>query len=103
MIEDKKILDIYIGAKVSSEELEKYIEELQEYASYEDTEVGEYWTSLVDLKREMVYMSDSFREAYEKEVIETLQFIKENYRLTEETIIPNVYPVKVKTLEWIGE
>ena len=88
---------------LTHEELEELTEELQEYASYEDTEVGEYWASLVHLERETDCMSDSFKVAYQQEVIETLQFIKENYRLTEETVIPKVYPVKVKTLEWIGE
>ena len=57
----------------------------------------------MNLEGEMIYMSDFFREAYEKEVIETLEFIKENYAFVEKTTIPDVKPIKVKTLEWIGD
>ena len=71
--------------------------------SYEGTEIGEYWDSLVDLEREMDHMSDLFKEAYQKEVLSTLEFIKENYAFVEKITIPDVKPIKIKTLEWIGD
>lgn len=88
---------------LTDEELEKYVEELQEYATYERTEVGEYWDSLVNLKREMYCMSTPFKRAYQQEIISTLKFIKENYKWTTVTVTPNREPVIVKELEWVGD
>ena len=46
---------------MDSDDFDKLIQELVEYVSYEGTEIGEYWDSLVNLEREMDHMSDLFK------------------------------------------
>ena len=59
--------------------------ELQEaikyYAYYEGAEAGEYWSSLAEMQLDM--MSDHFRDALEKELIEVYAFVTNNFEIVE--------------------
>jgi hypothetical protein len=83
-------------------ELNKYIEELNEYAQYENTELGEYLASLVEFKNQRYLMSTQFKKAYEQEIIRQIKFMKKNFKWVEEVCEYSSESRKIKILKDIG-
>lgn len=55
------------------------IEQLEEFAQLENSELGEFWQSLVDLTRHKDFMSDGFYKSLKAEIKGTLKYIKKNF------------------------
>lgn len=55
------------------------IEQLEEFAQLESSELGEFWQSLVDLTRHKDLMSEDFYKSLKAEIKGTLKYIKKNF------------------------
>ena len=75
--------------------------ELQEYADYEGSELGEYWSRLIELKdRATDIASPEFMAAYIKEMEENLAYAKESFEIEE---VVESTTTRYKQLKYIGE
>ena len=59
------------------------LEELEEAATIEGSEVGEQWQALVSAKAAADYGSEAFLAAYEAEVREQHEHFRNNFRIVE--------------------
>lgn len=85
---------------MTHDELLELVNQIEEYAFYERTETGEYWTSLCNMVNQTDAMSDEFKVAYEKEVKDTLEFILENCELEIES---NTKTYMTTSIRWKNE
>lgn len=60
--------------------------DLLNYAEIEGSELGYYWRMLSQLHSCTIYMSDDFRVSYEKELQDTVSYIRENFRIEYEDV-----------------
>lgn len=66
--------------------IHEIVQELQEAALLENTEVGEYWMALVNLSKCVFsHSSDEFAEAFEKELAATHARLLECFEIVEVT------------------
>lgn len=65
------------------EEISRMQGELEEFASYEGSEAGEYWSALTNFGSRTDMMSKEFEEVYIKELKSTLEWVKDNFELVE--------------------
>jgi len=72
----------------------KKIELIEKHAELINDELGEYWGTLVSLSHYVDYMGgNGIREAYEKEVDDVCEYIKENVRIK---VTNHTYTQKVR-------
>ena len=84
-----------------ADELRKLATELGEYAMIEGTELGQYLTNLCNLVNDELMMSPEFLEAYERELLNELDFMKTNTKIIETTEVQTITH-KILDLEWIN-
>lgn len=72
---------------------------LDSYSYLDGTECGEYWQIMSNLASRTDHMGESFRLAYEQEMVQIEKDLNENYEVVEEIIHRQV---TVSRLEYIG-
>lgn len=72
------------------------VEELEEYAMLEYSEVGEYWAALIKLFR-CSLIDFNLKPKIQQAIANELKFVKESSVITE---TEKTYYQKVKKLEW---
>lgn len=71
--------------------MDKIIEELQEYANFEGTELGEYIDGLVYLwNTKYITDNEPFITELEQEIIKMNNYMKENFEWAEKTSIRKI-------------
>lgn len=78
-------------------DLKEKMKELEEYAELEGSENGDYWNALCNFSQFTHDMDSNLKEEIINEVDRCLEFIENNYELTEREVI---HTYKVKELEW---
>ena len=74
--------------------------ELDEYASIDNTEIGEYCLDLTSMLQNVVYMESAYREAWIVEVVFQLDYYKKNTVIVNKEVID---PVRIiKTLDYLN-
>lgn len=72
---------------MTSNDFQDKLEELGNFARIEGAELGEYWNLLCELESSRIdHMTPEFEAAYMKEVIETVEYIKQNFNIVEEEV-----------------
>ena len=74
------------------------INELDEYISLDNTEIGEICSLLIDISRYPDYVSEKFYSVLEKEIESQLNNFKNNTKIVQDVISHNSV---TKKLEWI--
>ena len=69
------------------------INTIEKYAQLIDDELGEYWTSLVNLYSSRDFLGSKFEKAYEKEIDAIYKYIKENAKIK---VTEHTYTQKVR-------
>ena len=64
-------------------DIEKELEELQEYADMEGSELGEVWNLLISIARYPDYISEKFSENLVEEILFHLDEIKKIFKVVE--------------------
>jgi hypothetical protein len=77
--------------------MDKEIEELEEYAMMEGTEIGELCGKLLSLVSLSSYASDEFQNSLAREINLQLKNFKENSEIVERTVTETT---TYKELEW---
>lgn len=76
------------------------IAELEKYAFLEGSEIGETLRVLIVAAHNYTYQSDEFNAALTKEILEYLEYMKENTEIAESE---SVITEKFKYLKWNDE
>lgn len=69
------------------------INTIEKYAQLINDELGEYWTSLVNLYSSCDFLGSKFKKAYEKEIDDIYKYIKENAKIK---VTEHTYTQKVR-------
>lgn len=69
------------------------INTIEKYAQLINDELGEYWTSLVNLYSSRDFLGSKFEKAYEKEIDDIYKYIKENAKIK---VTEHTYTQKVR-------
>ena len=69
------------------------INTIEKYAQLINDELGEYWTSLVNLYSSRDFLGSKFEKAYEKEIDRIYKYIKENAKIK---VTEHTYTQKVR-------
>lgn len=69
------------------------INTIEKYAQLINDELGEYWTSLVNLYSSRDFLGSKFEKAYEKEIDAIYKYIKENAKIK---VTEHTYTQKVR-------
>lgn len=91
----------FIEEMIGKPNMDELIEELTEYASLDGTEVGEYWSSLVNMRDHNDAMGDAFSAALDVEIKEQVEFIRANYKVVEKE--GQICNYKYRILEYLGD
>ena len=70
---------------MNNDEIDEMCEALEEYASMEGSEAGEYWQCLANMGRYSWMMGPDIINAYIAELQATMKWVKENFEIVETT------------------
>ena len=67
--------------KITFEETNKRIEELQKYIELEGSELGEAWAMLCEIHNRGDYLSESFKNAIRREIKKQYDYVKKHAKI----------------------
>lgn len=67
------------------DERNEMLDVLEEASQYENTEIGEYWTSLVRMGRVICHSFNDFKSHFDTELKANYDWFKENFRYEDKT------------------